>query len=242
LAAQAQVPLLEFYPFFLTNFAEILASQGQSGGCPVWIDILGLHLWFIGFLFLFSVLGLPQLQWLRSDSSRAFVDFAARVATYPLRLLLFAVPVSSLSLVGDLVAFDEGTTSSHQSWGAFLWYFAIFVLGALLYCDSRILDAVRRYCSWLLITGIAALGVFAYLSYYVEATANVYLVIVAIAGLMEWCLSLVLLRIGMAVLDRGGNALQYCLGIVVAFYVLHWPIVTTIAYWITQKEITLKFI
>ena len=238
-AAQLQGSLWEFYPLFYQDvLGEILSGSAAS---PVWIATLGLHLWFIGFLFLFSVLGLPLLQWLRSDSARAFIEFAVRVATGPFGLVLFAVPIAVLGLVGDFIAVDVGYPN-YQGWGAFLRYFAIFLLGALLYCDSRILDALRRYWPIVLVVGLIALGAWAYLNNFIELSATTYYLSGALSGVMEWCLALALLRMGMAVLNRNGNALKYCLGIVVAFYVLHWPVETTIAYWLTQSSVTLAFI
>ena len=239
-AAQLQVSLWEFYPLFYQDVLGGLLSGSATS--PVWIGILGLHLWFIGFLFLFSVLGLPLLQWLRSDSARAFIEFAARVATGPFGLVLFTVPIVVLGLIGDFIAVDGGYPN-YNGWGAFLRYFAIFLLGALLYCDSRILDAVRRYWPIVLAVGIVAVGVHFYLEYSVELSATTYYLSGASGGVMEWCLAVALLRMGMAVLNRNGNALKYCLGIVVAFYVLHWPVEFTVSYWITQTpEVTLRFI
>ena len=239
-AAQLQGSLLwEFYPLFYQDVLGGLLSG--SAASPVWIGWFGLHLWFIGFLFLFSVLGLPLLQWLRSDSARAFIEFAVRVATGPFGLVLFAIPVVILGLIGDFIAVDVGYPG-YQGWGAFLRYFAIFLLGALLYCDSRLLDAVRRYWPIVLAVGIVAVGVHFYLEFSVELSATSYYLSGASGGVMEWCLAVALLRMGMAVLNRNGNALQYCLGIVVAFYVLHWPVETTIAYWLTQSSVTLAFI
>ena len=52
----------------------------------------------------------------------------------------------------------------------------------------------------------------------------------ACLGAMAWCLALVVLAGGMKYLTRSNRFLQYCLGVIVAFYVLHFPVIATIDY------------
>ena len=44
----------------------------HAGFTPRWFGEVGFHLWFLGFLFSFSLLGLPLFMWLKRKSGQAF--------------------------------------------------------------------------------------------------------------------------------------------------------------------------
>lgn len=210
---------------------------------PILFWVLGLHLWFLPFLFLISLVGLPFLRWFRSAGARGVIEFGARLASRRGGLILFAIPLVLLALIGGWltsltgagVAPEVGATwyAYGVGWGPFLRHFGVFVLGAFLFCDERILASVRRDWPWLLAAGLigmipsvfgeAGLGLFKGDYVYLANAGN------AVAG---WCLSLVFLAFSMRFLNRKSALLQYSLGIIVAFYVLHYPVIATLAYFL----------
>lgn len=223
-----QAPFWEYYSYHWLEWFP----YNFPGTTPALIGLAGAHLWFIGFLFVFSVAGLPLLQWLRSDKAKGLINLSIRLASRRAGLVLFAVPVVVLGLVGVLLEVATGTAGDYyMGWGAFLRYFTIFILGGLLMCDQRVLAAVRRSWGWLLLAGVVGLAGFI-ITFVSSYTVALGFMQGAFAAVMEWCLALVVLRIGMGVLNRDGNTLKYCLGIVVAFYVLHFPVLATVDFWI----------
>jgi hypothetical protein len=129
---------------------------------PILFWVLGLHLWFLPFLFLISLAGLPILRWFRSTGANGVIEFGARLSSRRGGLILFAMPLVLLALAGGWLTSltgagvsplpDEGATwyAYFVGWGPFLRFFGIFVLGAFLFCDERMLAGVRRDWPWLL--------------------------------------------------------------------------------------------
>lgn len=200
---------------------------------PGWTLAIGGHLWFLAFLFAFSVVGLPVLQWLRSGGGRGLVDFAARLAVRRVGLILLALPIIVIGFMGDVMNVVLGIEGLYTAWGNFFRFFAIFLLGGLLFCDQRMVDAVRQHWPWVLcgaVVGFAGFWVASDGRDFVggDLTAGAVVAQGLFLGVMQWCLALLFLRVGMAFLNRGGRGLRYCLGISVAAYVLHYPVIATV--------------
>jgi glucan biosynthesis protein C len=106
------------------------------------------HLWFILFLFLFSLAGLPAFLWLRNRvSGKKLVGALAWPARFPLALVLPAVALSLLTPV-DVMEISGQTL---------LCFFALFVFGFLMVADPRLVRAVDRHWPWMLALGLAAM-------------------------------------------------------------------------------------
>jgi fucose 4-O-acetylase-like acetyltransferase len=61
----------------------------RAGFSPRWFGEVGYHLWFLGFLFCFSLLGLPLFLWLKGKSGQAVLARLAGVCTRRGGILLF---------------------------------------------------------------------------------------------------------------------------------------------------------
>src|SRR5262249_48087226 len=98
------------------------------------------HLWFLGYLFVFSVIALPILRWGPSAGGRRLSAWLASRCVRPGAggLALFA-PVFVLLRVG------VGAVGAPHSCGATtLGYFLYFLLGWLFMTNPRFLEAARR--------------------------------------------------------------------------------------------------
>ena len=227
---------IQFIGYTYSDIVPNLVFVADQPITPGWANALGAHLWFLAFLFVFSVAGLPALQWLRSGGAQSLVNFASRVANHRLGLVAFALPVIVVGLVGDAINVALGVQYLQQGWGSFFRFFAVFVLGGLLFCDQRIVDGVRRLWPWVLLGSVIGIAGLAWSSGF-EAdrlalnswtTSTDVFVQGIFLSLIQWCFAVLLLRLGMAFLNRGGNGLLYCLGISVATYVLHYPVFVTV--------------
>jgi glucan biosynthesis protein C len=168
------------------------------------------HLWFVLFLFVFSLIGLPLFLALRTEKGRAAINALGTAAQAPLSLIAWGIPltlVAALDLLGDKNP---------------LYYFLIFLYGYVLASDARFKRSIDR------ITWIAlAYGVF-------EA---VFRVIVPAGrhpewtlpwmtlGLMyemgRWSLTLAVLGLGHRFLNYSTNLLRYASEAAMPFYLLH---------------------
>ncbi|NDU96671.1 acyltransferase [Spirosoma terrae] len=129
----------EFYP---NVFGFQPYQDGGEGGAFSWH-----HLWFVAYLFLYSLVSIPVFRWLKSDSGQRFVD---RIGG------LIEKPGGALWLVGflllnDLVLggfFPQETHALINDWAYFMKNLILFWLGYILISRREfwsILTDQRRY-------------------------------------------------------------------------------------------------
>jgi peptidoglycan/LPS O-acetylase OafA/YrhL len=172
------------------------------------------HLWFIAFLFAFSLLGLPLfLRWRRRPVR----------ATW----LLFAMPVLLL-VANGMPAPDDGPQNPFYS-------FALFVGGFLLVADPRAEGLVHRAWKPLLAAGVVTMAatMFVWHSGAEDTWGDGSLPNVAFTffeGVNTWVWVLALLGIGHAFLDRSNRVLKYANEGAYPFYLLHQTVIVVLAY------------
>jgi glucan biosynthesis protein C len=193
---------------------------------------VGFHLWFLGYLFAFSALGLPVFMLLSSVRGRALLESLGRAARWPGTALSFALPIVLPPLVLLALAPDE------FDWWQFGWYGAYFLVGYVLYGDDRFIAAARRDVIPAILVALTTLaGLFVLdfngwvvshegVGYSYDATYLLMVVMYAVGG---WAWTLVMLNVGLRlrVLQRplprtAGEA-------VLPLYILHLPVVLLVA-------------
>jgi peptidoglycan/LPS O-acetylase OafA/YrhL len=207
------------------------------GISPIWLAAGG-HLWFLGFLYAFSVLALPLFLWFKGERGRRFIDWLAGVCSRRGGLLVLLIP---LVLIRYLV---NSIFPQEHNWGDFIYQGLFFILGFLLFSNEAILKSVRRD-GWLLgAIGLVALlimmGLFL-LGYDVMAwgeeygQARYYLVIglVTVVGL-TW--SLCMLSIGMRYMNIDKSWLRYAQEIALPFFIVHQPVILLIASYVVKWD------
>jgi hypothetical protein len=108
------------------------------------------HLWFILFLFVYSLLALAIFLWLRGGGRR-LIDWFARACRYPAPVIV--LPVIPLLIEKSINPMDD--LSGQTPVG----YFLLFVLGFVMVADERIVAAVDRHWRWVLPLGIVFMAV-----------------------------------------------------------------------------------
>jgi glucan biosynthesis protein C len=226
---------------FTGSFLEFLADRLPQIG-PKWFGAFGYHMWFLGFLFAFSLLALPLFVWLKGDAGRRVVSRLAGLCERRGSLLLFILPVVAVRL-GLHPFFPEA-----QNWADFFYLGTFFVLGYLLFADERFLRAIRRDWGILLGVGIAAIvGVIAIVatmdSFDIQMPPATILDFV-LWGLMAacgWCWTGFMLFIGMRYFNRDNKVLRYGLSANLPFFVVHQPVILAVAYFVVLWEATISF-
>ena len=221
---------------FTAELWRDLTSEPDIIGPRFFVET-GLHLWFLAFLFVISVICLPALRWIRGGGAR-LVDALAHVATRRLGLLVFVVPLAASRFL--LPARGPG----RYDWADFTFLGLYFLAGALLFADARFLEALRRDRWALLALGVAAdlfmVGLFAtgqlpdgFTEY---GTAAFFIGWVAVS-VLTWCWTLVALDAGRAMLDFSTERLRRWTGGVTAFYLLHQPVLVGVAFVVVAWEV-----
>ncbi len=219
--------------YFYTEFHRITIGPKIFGA-------LGYHLWFVGFLFAFSLIALPVFMWLKQDAGKRFRASLSRLAKWRGGLLVFVVP-----LVLARFVLQPGFPAEHD-WSDFIFMLLFFIAGYILIADDVFMRAIRR--DWLLhlILGIActlfffssAAGVPVFEWMESPATPGFY-VTWTVFGINSWCWTMVIFYIGMRFLDFSSERLQYGREASYPFFMLHQPVIIVIAFYVVQWQVGL---
>jgi peptidoglycan/LPS O-acetylase OafA/YrhL len=213
---------------------------------PEIFNRVGVHLWFVGFLFFFSLIALPVFTWLKNDSGKRFVDSLARLAKWRGGLLASVIPLA-------LVRFtlQRGVPSDDYGWVDFVYYLLFFVAGFILISDERFLRAIRRDWRLHLILGIActlfifsvAVNVPVYEWMVARSTPAFYLTWI-LWSINSWCWTMVMFYVGMRFLDTTNKWLMYSREATYPFFFVHQPAIVFIAFYVVQWDasILVKFL
>ena len=219
--------------YFFTEYNSITFSPEIFGD-------VGYHLWFVGFLFVYSLIALPVFLWLKTDSGKRFVASIARLAKWRGGLLIFTIP---LILIGYIL---QPFLSGYTGWASLIFMLVFFISGYILIADERFMLAIRRDWRLHLILGIACTLFFfsvavdvpvwewlvspGTLEFYVSWTAW---------GINSWCWTMFEMYIGMRYLDYTNKWLQYGREASYPFYFVHQPVIIFIAFYAVQWEVNL---
>jgi peptidoglycan/LPS O-acetylase OafA/YrhL len=217
--------------------ATVLVSSQPVTVGPLLFGKIGAHLWFVGYLFAYSLLGLPFFLWLREGRGRRFLDWLGRIGDVRGGLLLFTVPVIVMQLILQPF-FPEP-----RDWSEFV-FMGLFVLGGyVIWADKRLQEAVVRdrwiamlvgVVSYLLLIPAALRG---YVLDWMEipGTAGFQLFWSAFS-LGSWAWTVHLLWFAMHHFDFDHRWLQYWRVAAMPMYVLHHPVVIMVAYYVVQWQ------
>ncbi len=231
-----------FQGSFLSFIPEMLA-ESTSGNLftPGVFGDWGLHLWFLAFLFAYSLLALPIFNWFKRDAGHSLISWLGHFVEKRGGMLLFIIP---LALVRILVQPFDPHPQEH-TWLDFVYTFLFFLLGYIIYSDYRFLSAVRRD-RWLLfaggIVGLVAYGglsaVYGDMAFEWSRTFILPWSIILIFAftLMSWGWALFVLAFAMTHLNFSNKWLVYGNETIMPFYLLHQPVIIVIAYFVVQWE------
>jgi peptidoglycan/LPS O-acetylase OafA/YrhL len=219
--------------YFFTEYNPISFSPSIFGD-------MGYHLWFVGFLFAYSLIALPVFMWLKCDSGKQSIAWVTRIAKWRGGLLLFTIP---LILIGF---FFQPFLSGYTGWASFAFLLVFFISGYILIADERFLDAIRRDWRLHLTLGIVCTLFFFSVAADVPVwdwlvspgTVTFYVSWIA-WGINSWCWTMFMMYIGMRYLDHANKWLQYGREASYPFYFVHQPVIIFIAFFAVQWEVGL---
>jgi len=189
------------------------------------------HLWFLVFLFVFTMAALPIFLFLNSPAGQKVTKAVAAVLSKPGMLFLLVVPlylVARIDLLGDKNPY---------------YYFCIFFLGYLLFTDSRYMYTIDKNAQAALITAVVCelLRQFTF-RYLYDFTG--YDILRGIAELGRWSWVLAITAYGRRFLNSRSKLMAYLSSAAFPFYLLHLPVNTFIGYLLirTAMPVSVKYI
>ena len=210
-----------FYPHYFDGFYGF-------GGNFAW---MGLHLWFLLVLFLFSLATLPLLLFLRGEGRSRFIQKMARVFEKPGAILLWVLPLAVMEFSfhpAGLGRRDMG------GWNVFV-YLMFFLYGFLLASDEMYRRTVEK--NRVILLALALLTTL--IGFYIRKSgidpsfgSPGYLGISVFRTFNSWVWVLALLGIGSRYLTFRNRLLQYASEAVLPFYILHQSIIVVTGFFI----------
>jgi surface polysaccharide O-acyltransferase-like enzyme len=218
------------------SFLEFIQSLAW-GITPRFFGVAGYHLWFLGFLFCYSLLTLPLFRWFGESAGQGFVSRLARLCEHRGAILLVILPLLVVRL-GLQPFFPQ-----YGHWANFVSFLSFFILGYLLFADKRFTQAVRRDGLIMLTVGVAAFLALVAVSLAtgeldIEAAPRTPLDFVwwALFTVCSWSWAAFMLFVGMRCLDSRSKWLQYGQEALLPFFVVHEPAIIVIAYFVVQWD------
>ena len=224
------------YDGYWDFYKTVFEFQPYPGGSFSWH-----HLWFILYLFLYSLTAIPFLTFLRSPKSLLFKEKVFKILSSPAGILF--IP-SILILITQVILrpyFDEETHNLIQDWAYFTFYFCFFLFGMLCYSSSNLWESIGANRTHLLVSTIAMLVPFYGLFFHFRELIHLPWTIDTIetafdvtAIFVSWFTVITVIAYGQHYLNRPHPWLSKINEGLYPFYILHQTVIIAIGYYICQ--------
>jgi glucan biosynthesis protein C len=199
------------------------------------------HLWFVAYLFVYSLIALPFLLFLRSERSQAFKNKVMKVMSSPAGALFAPSLLIVLSQVILRPFFPEETHDLAHDWAYFTFYFSFFIFGMLCYSSADLWKSIGDNRKSLLIASLFIMIPF-YGTYFhfreiitlpwdIETVETIFDV-TAIFGSWFWVITVI--SFGQHYLNKPHPWLKYFNEGLYPFYILHQTVIIAIGYYVCQ--------
>lgn len=221
---------------FAGSFFEFLPHYFEGayglGGNFAW---MGLHLWYLEMLFVYSLLTLPLFLWLRSRWMQPVISRLAGCLAKPGAIFLLAAPAIIMKLISD----TQQNVICAEHWGgwAMLPHLAFFVTGYFIALDSRLISSIEKHRIAALVLAIIVF-IFLYIctlspagQQFLNTPAG------SIARVLHaWFWLTAIMGFARRYLTSTNRFLRYANEAVLPFYILHQTIILLLGYRIVQLE------
>jgi glucans biosynthesis protein C len=222
-----------YFQFLPRYFEEVFAA---SKGPLFIFELWQMHLWYLLWLFIFTLALYPLMRWLKG-SGRKVLSAMGSFLAQPGAVYLLALPTVLLMAFGNpdhpLIAEKAG------GWSLVIYLWLLFT-GFILISTDRLQTSIKRL-RWLSL-GMAVVLVSSVL--YIVATQGVpsfgsrlYTISLGAAGFSSWCWILAFFGLAMRFLDYRKPVLEYANQAVLPFYILHQSVLICVGYFIVQWPI-----
>jgi peptidoglycan/LPS O-acetylase OafA/YrhL len=190
----------------------------------------GVHLWFLEYLFVYTLLWLPLFVALKRPAGQRLLAALGHISSRPGVIFLWMLPVALMLIAID--PFGMVGRGLSDDWERFLFCLPFPLVGFLIFSDSRIQLAIvhqRRAALVVTFVMIAALFVLRTVTG-LGSTLVSYVLIMLLASLYAWSAILTILGYGMRYLNANHRWLPEANTAVLPFYILHQPVILMIGY------------
>jgi glucans biosynthesis protein C len=201
------------------------------------------HLWFLGFLLIFSLLALPLFLRARAQGQNPTLTRMAGLCEKPWGLAVLGLPILLIRLSLN------AAYPSYLDWSDTLVFFAFYVYGWLFMTDVRFTRAITNQATgWLIagcmcfagLLGTYALGFLTRWLSHPEYSWN-YSLYQLLASIDTWAWVMAIVGFGLRSLNLHNVTLDYANEAALPFYILHQPVILTIAFIVVRLNIGIEW-
>lgn len=193
------------------------------------------HLWFVVYLFTFSLLSLPLFLYLK-EAGRSWLSKLAALVEKPGAIFLLALPLAVVE--GALRPHWPGFQNLYDDWANFFLYLLYFIYGYVFCSDSRFEQAIERDFPAALASAIACMSIL----FGLWETGVVpeqgyslgYILYQMLRGFNSWFWAIALLGLGRRYLNFHNKLLQYLNEASYPIYLLHQTILVALGFYVVQ--------
>jgi hypothetical protein len=199
---------------------------------PAAVNWFGGHLWYLWYLFLFSIILYPLMRWLKSNGLRFLSRLDGWLSKTGVLYTLMLPPFLLFLLVGPESPLMEG--NGGYPYIAYLW---ILLLGFLIVSGERVQEKIRQLRWASTLVGLAMVIGFCILYALTpdEDTVSLNLVLAVVMRVFGgWICILAILGLGMQYLSAPTSKLAYANEAVLPFYIFHQTVLLTVGYFVLQ--------
>lgn len=219
---------------FFAFYPHYFEGMYGFGGNFAW---MGMHLWYLEALFIYSMLCLPIFLWLKKSSSgQRLLGWWGSFVDRPAAILLVALPTI---LTFNLFDPDGLGTTVLGGWSIFA-YLVFFISGFVIISSQKLQNSMKHSRWVLLVIGIVTWGL---IDPVWEGLGNPtfgtwqFVVGTTLWCVCAWCWLMAVLGFGFKHLTRNPSFLRYANEAVLPFYILHQSIILPLAFFVVQWHI-----
>lgn len=211
----------------VSNFLPVMYKGAYPAGNLSWH-----HLWFILYLFMYSLILIPFFVWFKTGKSLKMKDMLYRLCSKRGGVLLFVIPLLVVSIALNPF-FPHETHALLDDWKFFTYYMLFFIFGFILVTDIRIKDSLISQRRFLLAATILV---------FVPWYSNLFIpwkpwtpVVYGIESIfLTWFFICTAVAYGARYLNFHNKFLKYANEAIYPFYILHQTVIVVIGYFIIQ--------
>ncbi|VXB58429.1 Glucan biosynthesis protein [Flavobacterium sp. 9AF] len=229
------------YNGFTGNYFDFWPSESFIGEYPTG-NLSWHHLWFLPYIFTYSLILLPLFLYLKKKPNTRFINWLSKKVSSQYSIYLFILPLFLMESFLD--PFFPITHSLFDDWFNFFYNLVLFLYGFIFITKQELFfKTVSTYYKTYFKIGIMAFSLFLYLISFQDGWQRHFLE-AAVNQINMWSWLLTFFGIAAIYLNKKSKIIAYCNTAVYPFYILHQTVIVVMAYYIKDAEWNLftKFI
>ncbi len=222
-----------FFDFWPVKVLTTGLYRYNANGCLSWH-----HLWFILYLFIFSIVLIPAFVYLRKNPQAWIIRKTRHFVGSKFAIYIFIIPLALWEFL-----FERNFpihNALYGDWFAMIFFCSFFVFGYLLVAvKNEFWNNVIRYKYFYLICGIVGFSLLLVNWYILGSYPFKYEFYCLLKMFNLWSWILTLFGLSATYLNKPGKFLSYANEAVYPFYILHQTIIIGLGYYL--KDIPMGF-